>query len=44
MLRCMFDAAMRNYQKALELYKDAGDASRRLQQLIKRQEKTRKKK
>ncbi len=40
----MFDAAMRNYQKALELYKDAGDASRRLQQLIKRQEKTRKKK
>lgn len=40
----MFDAAMRNYQKALELYKDAGDAARRLQQLIKRQEKTRKKK
>lgn len=40
----MFDAAMRNYQKALELYKDVGDASRRLQQLIKRQEKTRKKK
>lgn len=40
----MFDAAMRNYQKALELYKDAGDASRRLQQLIKRQEKTMKKK
>lgn len=40
----MFDAAMRNYQKALELYKDAGDASRRLLQLIKRQEKTRKKK
>lgn len=40
----MFDAAMRNYQKALELYKDAGDAARRLQQLIKHQEKTRKKK
>lgn len=40
----MFDAAMRNYQKALELYKDTGDASRRLQQLIMRQEKTRKKK
>lgn len=40
----MFDAAMRNYQKALELYKDAGDASRRLLQLIRRQEKTRKKK
>lgn len=40
----MFDAAMRNYQKALELYKDAGDAARRLQQLIKRQEKTMKKK
>lgn len=40
----MFDAAMRNYQKALELYKDAGDAARRLQQLINRQEKTRKKK
>lgn len=40
----MFDAAMRNYQKALELYKDAGDAARRLQQLMKRQEKTRKKK
>lgn len=40
----MFDAAMRNYQKALELYKDAGDAARRLQQLIKRKEKTRKNK
>lgn len=36
----MFDAAMRNYQKALELYKDAGNASRRLQQLIKRQGKS----
>lgn len=40
----MFDAAMRNYQKALDLYKDAGDASRRLQQLIKRQEKSKNKK
>lgn len=40
----MFDAAIRNYQKALELYKDAGDAARRLQQLIKRKEKTRKNK
>lgn len=39
----MFDAAIRNYQKALELYKDAGDASRRLQQLIKRQETQQKK-
>ena len=40
----MFDAAMRNYQKALELYKDAGDASRSLQKLIKRQEKSKKNK
>lgn len=30
----MFDAAIRNYTKALELYKDAGDARRRLEKLI----------
>lgn len=35
----MFDAAMRNYQKALELYKDAGDAARRLKHLKERKKK-----
>ena len=31
----MIDAAIRNYQKALELYPDAGDAKRRLKKLTK---------
>ena len=29
----MTDAAIRNYQKALEIYPDAGDARRRLEKL-----------
>ena len=31
----MTEAAIRNYQKALELYPDAGDAQRRLKKLQK---------
>jgi tetratricopeptide (TPR) repeat protein len=31
----MIDAAIRNYEKALELYPDAGDAQRRLKKLKK---------
>jgi hypothetical protein len=30
----MTDAAIRNYQKALEIYPDAGDARRRLEKLL----------
>ena len=32
----MTDAAIRNYEKALELYSDAGDARRRLKKLQKK--------
>ena len=35
----MTDAAIRNYEKALELYPDAGDARRRLKKLKKNEEK-----
>lgn len=34
-LERMTDAAIRNYQKALEIYPDAGDARRRLEKLLK---------
>ena len=32
----MYDAAIRNYEKALELYPDAGDAKRRLRKLTRK--------